>query len=336
MREKRGAFHYRATEKTRKGAQSFALKTVEYKLGEKYAERGCALALGFFDGVHKGHRELLAKTVAEARKRGVFSAVFTFRYGGGLKGGRNMIYSEREREELLSSLGIDVCFIADFSELKNMTPKDFVKKTVVGDIGAAFASVGYNYRFGRGGTGDARKLSELMRQEGAETFVFDAYTEGGEPVSSTRVRSSLESGRIEEANAMLGVPYFISGTVEHGRGDGKRFGFPTVNTAVEEGRVRLKSGVYLTAVKIGEKLYTGLTNAGECPSFGKRSYHAETFLLDFSDDVYGMEIKVYFLSFLREERVFSSAGELALQIEKDRAVARERMKNIKWQEIGLA
>ncbi len=335
MCEKRGAFNYRAAE-NEKGAQSFALKTIEYKLGEKYSERPCALALGFFDGVHKGHRELLTKTVGEARNRGIASAVFTFRYGGGPKGGRNMIYSEREREELLSSLGIDVCFVADFSELKDMTPEDFVKKTVTGDIGAAFASVGYNYRFGKGGTGDARKLSELMRQEGAEALVFDAYTEGGEPVSSTRVRSLLEGGGLDEANAMLGVPYFISGTVEHGRGDGKRFGFPTVNTAVEDGRVHLPNGVYLTAVKIGEKLHTGLTNVGECPSFGKRNYHAETFLLDFSDDVYGMEIKVYFLSFLREERVFTSARELALQIEKDRAIARERMKNIKWQEIGRA
>lgn len=312
------------------------MRTIEYKIGEKYSERGCALALGFFDGVHKGHREILKKTVSEARKRGVDAAVFTFRYGGGIKGDRNMIYSEGERRELFSSLGIDVCFIAEFSDLRGMTPEEFVKKTVIDDIGAAFVSVGYNYRFGKGGEGDAGKLSELMSKDGREVFVFDAYSEGGEPVSSTRVRALLECGRLDEANSMLGVPYFISGTVEHGRGDGKRFGFPTVNTAVEDGRVHLPNGVYLTAVKIGEKLYTGLTNAGECPSFGKRNYHAETFILDFSDDVYGMEIKVYFLSFLREERVYASAKELTLQIEKDCAFARERMKNIKWQEIGLA
>ena len=90
-----------------------------------------------------------------------------------------------------------------------------------------------------------------------------------------------------------------------------------------------------TAVKIGEKLYTGLTNVGECPSFGKREYHTETFILDFSESVYEMEIKVYFLSFLREERVFSSSKELALQIEKDIAVAYKRKEEIKWQEIGL-
>ena len=313
------------------------MKTVKYKLGGSYNEhRGCTIALGFFDGVHLGHRVLLRQAVSEARKRGTSSAVFTFEYGGGIKSGRSMIYSEKEREELFSSIGIDVCFVADFSEIKDLAPEDFVNKTLAEDIGASFISVGYNYRFGKGGAGDAGMLSKLAAKHGCEVRIFDAYTLGGEPVSSTRVRALLENGEVEEANTMLGVPYFIFGTVEHGRGDGTRFGFPTVNTGVDDGRVRLLHGVYLTAVKIGEKLHTGLTNVGECPSFGKRRYHAETFLLNFSGDLYGMEIKVYFLSFLREERVFSSAEELALQIENDRATAHERMKNIKWQEIGLA
>ncbi len=311
------------------------MKTVKYRLGEAYGTRGCVLALGFFDGVHLGHRSLISSAAQEAKRLGVPSAVLTFAYGGGLKKDSAMIYSEKERELLLSAARIDICFVADFSELRALSPVDFVNRSVISDIGAAVAVAGYDYRFGYKGAGDAELLAELMELSGRRARISDAYMYGGEPVSSTRVRTSLENGDMEAANKMLGVPYFISGTVEHGRGDGRRFGFPTVNLSVSEDRARLMRGVYLTAVKIGEKLYTGLTNVGECPTFGSRKYHAETYISDFSGDIYGQDVRVYFLSFIRKERVFSSAEELSRQIEKDCAAAREIKEKIKWQEIGL-
>ncbi len=311
------------------------MRTVKYKFGESFDGRSLVLALGFFDGVHKGHRSLILAAVEEAKRRGVCSAVFTFAYGGGLKGERAMIYGEDEREMLLRRLGVDIVFEADFEELRTLSPEDFIKKTVIRDIGADTVFAGYDYRFGNLGRADAKMLSALMENEGKRALIFDAVKLGGEAISSTRVRTSLENGDVTAANEMLGVPYFLTGRVEHGRGDGHSFGFPTVNIPVPDGRVRLMCGVYLTAVKIGEKLYTGLTNAGECPSFGKRNYHTETYILGFSDDVYGSEVEVYFLDFLRKERVFSSSEELAEQIKRDIEAAEKLKEKIKWQEIGL-
>ena len=230
------------------------MKTVKYKLGEKYPERGCALALGFFDGVHLGHRELLCRAVCAAKEKGTSSAVFTFSYGGGIKSGQAMIYSDKEREELFTSIGIDVCFVADFADLKDLSPERFVFETIVGDIGASTVFAGYNYRFGKNGAADATELSRLMTACGGEAVIFEPFTCEGRPVSSTRVRALLEGGEIEDANAMLGLPYFVRGAVEHGRGDGRGFGYPTVNISVGKERVRLKRGVYLTAVKIGDEV----------------------------------------------------------------------------------
>ncbi len=299
------------------------MKTIKYRLGESTPERGAVVALGFFDGVHQGHRSLISGAVKEAERRGAPSAVFTFAYGGGVKGERAMIYTEEEREELISGLGVDFCFVADFGELRGLSPEDFVNMTLVGDIGAKVAVIGYDYRFGRLGEGDGSLLSALLEKRGGETLIFDAVMQNGAPVSSTRVRASLRAGDIRGANEMLGAPYFLSGTVEHGLGKGQSLGYPTLNISVPEGRVRLRSGVYITEVKIGENLYTGLTNVGECPTFEKREYHAETYILDFSSDIYGKRADIRFLEFIRDERVFSSVRDFCEQIEKDCAQARE-------------
>lgn len=310
------------------------MRTVKYKRGEELCPRGSALALGFFDGVHIGHRALLEHTVARAKRLGVESAVFTFAFGGGIKAGSTPIYTEEEREELFASLGIELCVIADFRELRDMTAEDFIENVVLGDLSAELCVVGYDYKFGRGGIGTAELLCEMMEKRGREAHVVEALVSRGEPVSSTRVRAFLEAGDVRAAWELLGEPYFVSGTVEHGREDGRRFGYPTINIPARKGAVRLRSGVYLTAVRIGGKLYTGLTNAGECPSFGKREYHTESFLTDYSGNAYGMETKVYFLSFLREETIFSSARQLGEQIEKDRLMAEKIKGDLKWQELG--
>lgn len=310
------------------------MRTVKYKLGDRITERGCVLALGFFDGVHIGHRELLDFTVKEAARRGVASAVFTFAYGGGIKPSSAPLYGEREREELFASLGVEISIVADFSELRGLSPEEFVRDVIIGDVGASLAVVGYNYRFGHRGAGDARRLSLIMREHGREVKVFDELTLDGREVSSTGIRALLEAGSVREAWRLLEVPYFLSGTVVHGRSDGRRLGYPTINIPMRESSARLRRGVYLTAVKIGEKLYTGLTNVGECPTFGAREYHTESFLSDFTGDAYGMQTKVYFLDFLRDEQVFSSAEELTRQIEKDREKAEKIKGEIKWQELG--
>lgn len=310
------------------------MRKIKYTLGECMVPQGCVLALGFFDGVHLGHRELLEFTVDEAARRGLPSAVFTFSYGGGIKAGIQPIYTEQERELLLSSIGIEVLIEADFPSVKDVSPEQFIRETLLCDLRTEVAVVGYNYRFGAKGAGDAAFLRQAMEKRGGEVKVFDEFTCDGVAVSSTRIRGLLTSGDVKTAWCLLGLPYFLSGKVEHGRRDGTRFGYPTINVPARKGAVEIRKGVYLTAVKLGENLYTGLTNVGECPSFGRREYHTETFLTDFSGDAYGMETKVYFLHFLRDEMCFSSADELGEQIEKDCAMAQILKGELKWQELG--
>ena len=310
------------------------MKKIKYTLGECIIPQRCVLALGFFDGVHICHRELLEFAVREAERRGVPSAVFTFSYGGGIKAGIQPIYTEKERELLLSSLGIEILIEADFASLRELSPERFIKETLLCDLRTELAVVGYNYRFGAGGAGDSHLLQRIMSDCGAEVKIFDELTYDGVTVSSTRIRALLTEGDVKTAGRLLGLPYFISGKIEHGRRDGTRFGYPTINVPARKNALKIRKGVYLAAVKIGKKLYTGLTNVGECPSFGKREYHTETFLLDFSGDIYGMETKVYFLRFLRDELCFSSADELGEQIKKDCAMAQSIKGELKWQELG--
>ena len=311
------------------------MKIIKYKLGENKEPLSAIVALGFFDGVHVGHRELIEFAVKKAKKEGVASAVFTFAYGGGIKADALPIYSERDRDELLSEIGVDYLVVADFEELRNLSAEDFVKRVLIDDLGTLGAVAGFNYRFGRFGKGESDTLVSLMQSFGRSAHIIEELKIDGQTVSSTRIRSLLENGEVKGAWELLGKPYFVSGQVVHGRSDGKRFGYPTINVPARENAVKLRHGVYLTGVVLGEKLYTGMTNVGECPSFGRREYHTETFLTDYSGNAYGMQAKVYFLRFLRDERTFSSSKELIEQIERDGALVKELKGEIKWQELGL-
>lgn len=154
-------------------------------------------------------------------------------------------------------------------------------------------------------------------------------------LSASRVRDALSCGEVSRAAEMLGVPYHLTGRVEHGLGLGRTLGFPTVNTPLSEGSP-LKSAVYRTAVPLEGKIYAALTNVGSCPTFGERKPHAETTLLDFSGDLYGAEVKIYFLEMLREEMTFASPEELTSQINADIEKVRNQNGEITWQEIGLS
>jgi riboflavin kinase/FMN adenylyltransferase len=147
------------------------------------------------------------------------------------------------------------------------------------------------------------------------------------------VRSYLSEGEVGSAREILGAPYFISGKVESGNRVGKTLGFPTINVPFGEGQINLRRGVYLTGVKIGEKIYRGLTNVGTCPTFKEREMHTETYILDYNSEIYGEEVKIFFLEFIREEKKFESPKALKDEVDKNIKWAMER--DIKWQEIGL-
>ncbi len=299
------------------------------------APRGGVIALGFFDGVHLAHRKLFDKARSEARLRGVPFGVFTFTSESDIKKNAKRLYTTEERLEIIGGLSADFTLLADFSEICSFGAEEFVVEILVKGLGASVSVAGYNFKFGKGALGTSELLSKLMRENGREAITVDEISLRGKEVSSTVIRSLIEGGKIEEANELLGSPYTFFGKVEHGESLGKKLGFPTLNTKIQDGKATPKSGVYRSAVLLDGKVISAVTNIGKCPTFGEREIHLETHLIDFGGDIYGKDIKIFLLGYLREERLFSSKEELVMQIKVDKNTTIKKNGEEKWQELGL-
>lgn len=316
------------------------MKIYEYPAEGRLPIGDCAVALGFFDGVHLAHREIISAAVKEARARGLSSCVFTFpAEQAGVKSSSKRIYSTEERLELIESLGIDAVVLADFTALSSLSAEKFVSDVLIRDVGCRVALCGYNFRFGNGASGDADALRELMSLSGGEAIVFEKYDFCGAELSATKIREALAEGEVALAAEMLGSPYRLCGKVRHGRGQGHGLGFPTVNVEIPKMRAYPRLGVYRTLLPIDGKIYTGVTNVGVCPTFDERDIHAETYIVDFSGDLYECDVCVYFAEFLRDEMRFPDSDTLIKQISEDTRIAIQRNKEDlecgKWTEIGL-
>lgn len=290
-----------------------------------------AVALGFFDGVHLGHRSLFLSAANESERRNIASAVLTFSEEGStkMKHGARHLCTEEERLEQFSLLGMDYAILLDFETVKNMSPEEFVSEILLGVCCAEVAVCGYNFRFGKEAAGDTDTLVSLMKQNGAECIVCPPYLYKGEPVSSTEIRSFIAKGDMESARILLGRPFSLSAEVCHGKSLGRIIGFPTANQKIPENIVDIRSGSYVTRVMLDGKYYYSVTNVGVRPTVDTDgNMNCETHILDYDGDLYGRTIKVEFLSFIRDEKRFSSIEELKNQINNDIKEVR------KWQNVG--
>ncbi len=297
-------------------------------------EKSRAVALGCFDGVHIGHRALITKLVEESNKTDLVPCVITF--AGDLpksKELQSIIYNIEDISKIFSQLGVKETIVIDFGYISNLSAEQFVTDILINKLDAKLAVCGYNFRFGKKRCADAKALARLMSSLGADTIVIPEQSNDGIPISSTRIRELLASGDVGKARILLGEPYHIHGIVEKGLGIGKIYGFPTINTSIG-GKTPLRTGVYRTAVRIGERLYTGITNIGSCPTVKERELHAETLIADFDGDLYGEDIYIYFLGYLREEKRFSTIEQLKEQIFIDKNISVKENGDLKWLEIG--
>ena len=310
------------------------MEVKSYRYPEKLNIGKCAVALGYFDGVHLGHRELISLLVREARADGLKSYVLTFEDNiAKTKKTQSIIYNTEEKIRIFESLGVDGVIIADFCSISGLSPESFVYDVLIDSLGVELAISGYNFRFGKFAAADSSRLIELMEDKGKRALVLSERRIDGKTLSATVIREYLSAKRLDEATKMLGAPYFIEGTVERGLGLGKGFGFPTVNIPIRE-TSPLASGVYRTAVKIGDKIYTGVTNVGSCPTVKEREIHTETLIADFDGNLYGQNIKIYFLGYLREEKLFDSVDELRDQIYSDKDRSIEEKGDLTWLATG--
>ncbi len=300
-----------------------------------YEKRPSATALGFFDGMHTGHRDIVRGMVESARRKGLDATVFTFpSEERGLKKGAPRLYSTEEKLRIFEDLGVDTVFLVPFESVRNISPEDFVEKVLVGVMDCKEAHCGYNFRFGRMGAGNAELLTSVMARLGGAAVIYEERLYGTHTLSSSEIKLALSEGRVEDATNMLSRPYFVSGRVERGLGLGRTWGIPTVNLPLSKDSP-LRSGVYLTCVSDGEDRYIGITNVGVCPTIMPRDRHLETFILNFEGNLYDRQIKIHFLSYIRDEEKFSSSDELAERIKRDEIIALHKAEEMKWQEIGL-
>jgi len=292
------------------------MKTYNYIPGKKLDGKR-VIALGFFDGVHLGHREIISGAVTMGEKLSLPSAIFTFiSESDGIKGdGR--IYSTEKKLELIEQLGIDEAIVADFGTVKNVSAADFVTDILLGELGCDIALSGDDFRFGKGALGNTELLRTLLEKNGAELISPSEVREGGEKISSSRIKKLLTMGDVRKAAELLGSPYFVRSKVRRGLGLGKSFGYPTVNTEIGEGEISLLSGVYKCSADIDGKTYDALSNVGTCPTVGERKKHIETYILGFNGNLYGSNITVKFLDFVRPEIKFESVNQLTKQIKLD-------------------
>ena len=311
------------------------MQVLKYAPGKIPNTKPCVMALGFFDGVHLGHRELLRVARDEAARLGISFGIFTFASDSAIKPGARRIHSDKEKCDILYGLGADFVVLADFVDIAHFSAEEFTNEVLIRSLNTHVAVAGFNYKFGRGASGTADDLVTYMAQGGRRAMISDAFYLDGAPISTTRIRAALDKGDMREVAALLGAPYHISGSVERGRGDGSRLGFPTVNTSLNNTKASPKRGVYRTAVPIAGRIYPALTNVGTCPTFDERELHLETYILNFEGDLYGETLDVYFLDFLREEQRFSSEKELVMQIIVDKNRVIKENGDITWQELGL-
>lgn len=283
------------------------------------AARGFSVALGNFDGVHAGHRAVIEGAAAVGIKLGVATFEPPPRAFFRPDDPPFRIYRPSRRNARLSELGAEAIYELPFNaDMAAMTDEAFARDVLVGGIGAAHVTVGFDFRFGRGRMGDAGRLASLGRALGFGVTIIEKIEALGAKASSTAVREALIAGEPEKAAEILGHEWVVDGVVEHGEKRGRTIGFPTANLHLGE-LIHPRHGVYAVRIRIaGEDTWrSGVANFGRTPTTGIRDPLLETFIFDFDGDLYGQQIEVALVRFLRPELTFESLDDMVAQMHKD-------------------
>jgi riboflavin kinase/FMN adenylyltransferase len=300
---------------------------------------GSAVTIGAYDGVHLGHRALLAELADRARSEGLTTAVVTFdRHPAAVvrpDSAPRLLCDLDQKLELLESAGVDCTVVVHFDEERaNETAEDFVDSVLVRALGTRLVVVGEDFHFGHGRKGNVALLTEMGRTAGFGVDGVSLRSDGGgagpaQPISSTRIRTLVADGRVEDAAVLLGRPHQVRGVVVHGdhRG-GPELGYPTANVAVPAEICLPAAGIYAGVYERpdGSRWSTAIS-VGRRPTFygAEGDLLVEAYLLDFSGDLYGEAARVSFVSHLRDEVAFDTVDELVAQMGRDVAVTRERL-----------
>ncbi len=281
------------------------------------------LTIGVFDGVHCGHQKIISALTKDAKKNGATSLVISFYpHPAAVLGKRqNVKYLTlpEEKAAILEKMGVDALLTHPFNQkVAAHSPKEFMKE-ILAHAKVEKLLIGYDFAFGKNRIGDADYLKSLGFELGYTLQTFQPISSGSAIVSSSRVRDALVCGRVRDAHQLLARPYTLSGSVIRGDGRGRKINIPTANIAISAEKIVPKNGVYVTLAILNGVKHPAVTNIGIRPTFtpDKERANIETHILDFDEEIYGEELKLEFIAYLRDEKKFGSVEELLKQIGED-------------------
>ena len=288
--------------------------------------RGAVVAIGNFDGVHRGHRAVIAAALQRARALGRPAAALTFEpHPRSVFRPDEPLFrltDERAKLRLLAATGLDGAIVLRFdAALAQLSAADFVARVLVQQLAVSGVAIGFDFHFGAERTGSPGYLAAQGAKLGFAVDIVPRFEDAGRPVRSGPIRAALAAGEVVEAAELLGYPWFVSGEVVHGDKRGRELGFPTANMRLDPG-CRLKHGIYAVRVGVGDRRYDGVASFGRRPMFDQGTVLLEAFLFDFDGDLYGQTIDVAFIDWIRPELNFPSVEELVGRMDEDARLAR--------------
>jgi riboflavin kinase/FMN adenylyltransferase len=291
---------------------------------------GAVVAIGNFDGVHRGHGAVIGAAMKRAKALGQPAAVMTFEPHprAFFKPDEPLfrLTDEAAKLRLLASTGLDGAIVLTFdAALAKLTAEEFVSRILVERFAVSGAVIGFNFHFGVNRAGSPDFLMAQGKKYGFAVEVVPRFEDDGRPVSSGPIRDALAAGNVHLADELLGYPWFITSAVIHGDKRGRELGFPTANIRLDSA-CALRHGIYAVRVSVGGRHYDAVANFGRRPMFDNGAVLLEIFLFDFSDDLYGRNLYVAFIEWIREERMFDGSAALITQMKEDSRLAREALR----------
>ena len=280
-----------------------------------------AIALGSFDGLHIGHQALIRTVIAE-KENGYLALLhnYTGRPEQTIQPDKAIlsILTNQDKCRLLEEMGMDGVIFEEFNEtFMKLSPKQFIEDYLIARYHAGLIVVGQDYRFGYHGKGDAQMLKTFGEKMGFRVIILDKVMHDNKEVSSSRIRSLIQLGNLQEAYALLSRYFFITNTVQPGKKLGRKLGFPTANIKIPAGIIVPPNGVYISQTTFNHNTYKSITNIGTQPTVNGKEKNVETFLLNFEGLIYNKEIKVDFIQRIRPEKKFESVEALRAQVLED-------------------
>ena len=295
---------------------------------DKFKDRNTCLAIGAFDGLHKGHQLIINQAIKEAKKHNYPAAVLSFHpHPLEIIPGKTpppSIVSRQQKISVLEEMGVDYYFEQKFTQqFAKMRAEEFINNILLNKIKVNTVVVGDDFRFAYKNEGNVEILKKMGELHGYQAKIISQLHASDDRISSTRIRNLLKKGRIKKAKKLLGRPYQICGEVVHGKKRGRKLGFPTANLSLETNYALPPEGVYAVKVHHQDQVYIGAANLGYNPTFNNQKISFEVYILDFEDDLYGERLCVDIIDFIRSEIDFNNKEELIEQMEQDILYTRE-------------